>query len=278
MRRASSRQTWSRDDMYNWDDDTMRSREYSTGTRDYTLDIHADAPARGRWEGDGGWLRVLRDNPLPASIAAASIGYMLWSRRSAVVSDEYVDMRSTYGDDYDDGVYGASASERASDTARDMGRQARDKANEIGHMASQKASALGHKASETASELGHKASELGHQLTDTVRSARARARQVSRDSSTQFDRWMQENPLAVGVAAMAAGAVVGLTVPATHAENRAMGASRDALVDRAADSAQQLKEQVREKVQETVQEVTGDQSNSASSSTGSSSAPGTIPV
>ena len=109
-------------------------------------------------------------------------------------------------------------------------------------------------------------------LTDTVRLARRRAGQVSRQTSSQFDHWMQENPLAVGVAAMAAGAVVALTMPRTRTENQVMGGSRDALIDRASDSAQQLKEQVREKVQEVADDLT-----SASSTTPSSSSPTGVP-
>ena len=116
-----------------------------------------------------------------------------------------------------------------------------------------------------------KASALGEQVTDTVRLARRRAGQVSRQTSTQFDHWMQENPLAVGVAAMAAGAVVALTMPRTRAENQVMGGSRDALIDRASDSAQQLKEQVREKVKEVADDLT------SASSTPSSSAPTGVP-
>ena len=100
-----------------------------------------------------------------------------------------------------------------------------------------------------------------------MRSARARAGQVSRHTSTQFDHWMQENPLAVGVAAMAAGAVVGLDVPGDPCREPVMGASRDALMERASDSAQQLKEQVREKVQE----VAGDLTDTLSSPNASSS-------
>ena len=87
MRRASSRQTWSRDDMYNWDDDTMGTRDYTR--RDYASLDYDDDRIGGRWQGEGGWMRVLRDNPLPASIAAASIGYMLWNRRSSAMADDY---------------------------------------------------------------------------------------------------------------------------------------------------------------------------------------------
>ena len=128
------------------------------------------------------------------------------------MADDY-DVRSPAYAGYDDDLYGTSTTERVSDAARDMGgrrvtRRARSRTGAreghgAGEQAREKASALGEQASE-------KASALGEQVTDTVRLARRRAGQVSRQTSTQFDHWMQENPLAVGVAAMAAGAVVGL--------------------------------------------------------------------
>lgn len=263
MRRASSRQRWSRDDMYDWDNDTMSTRDYR---RDNGASAY-DNRTSGRWNGDGGWMRALRDNPLPASIAAASIGYMLWSRRSSVMAD---DMRSPAYAGYDEDVYGESTAGRVSDSARELGRQARDKAAAFGEQALETASALGEQARGKASALGEQAREtasaISGQVSDTVRSARTRAGQVSRQTSTQFDHWMHENPLAVGIAAIAAGAVVGLTMPRTHAENQVMGASRDALVDRASDSAQQLKEQVRDKVQEVAGDLTNTMSSAPSSS------------
>lgn len=223
MRRSSNRQEWSSNDMYEWDDDT-------TGTRDYaSLDLrNADRRDASEWQSDGSWLSLFRDNPVPASIAAASIGYMLWSRRAAATSDDGLDMRSAYGTEPDDD-FGPSTTERVTDAARDVTRQAREKA-----------------------------SALGEQVSETVQSVRVRAGRVSRQTSTQFDRWMQDNPMAVGVAALAAGAVIGLSVPRTRAENQVMGASRDALVDRAADSAEQLKDQVRDKVQHVAAELTAD--------------------
>ena len=281
MRRASSRQTWSRDDMNDWDDDTMSTRDYR---RDYGSASYGNEQWRG--QGDGGWMRVLRDNPVPASIAAASIGYMLWSRRSAVMADDDYARSAAYAG-YDDDPFAPSTTERVSGTARELGRQARDKAVAVGEQAREtasaiaeqargKASALGEKAAETASALGEqareKASAISGQVSDTVRSARVRAGQVSRQTTTQFDHWMHENPLAVGIAALAAGAVVGLTMPRTHAENQVMGASRDALMDRASESAQQLKEQVRDKVQEVANDLTS--TTSSTSASGPTGAPG----
>lgn len=245
MRRSSHRRAWNEDDMYEWDDaDMSYERDYAS------LQLRRDDEWNGRdWtSGDrGGWTRVLRDNPVPASIAAASIGYMLWNRRSTTWSDDdSVGVRSAYayGDDVldddrrsaDDHAAGTTA--RIADGARDVSRQAREKA-----------------------------SAITGQVGESVRTAQARAGEVSRDVSrrlrtatsqttTQFDRWMRDNPLAVGVAALAAGAVVGLTVPRTRTEDEMLGASRDALVERASDSAQQLKEQVREKVQTAASDLT----------------------
>ncbi len=87
-------------------------------------------------------MRVLRDNPLPASIAAASIGYMLWSRRSSAMADDYRVRSSAYAGYDDEDIYGASTTERVSDAARDMGRQAREKASALGEQAREKATAL----------------------------------------------------------------------------------------------------------------------------------------
>jgi ElaB/YqjD/DUF883 family membrane-anchored ribosome-binding protein len=259
MRRASSRQTWSNDDMYNWDDDTMGNRNASTRTRSYATGErqYADRSQSG-WQSEGGWMQVVRDNPLPASIAAASL-YMLWSRRSSAAGDHYVGSRPPYSGASADERYRASA-RRPGDTGQNMGQQALEKASELGHMASEKAS------------------ELGDQVSDTMRTARQRADQLTRQTSTQFDHWMRENPLAVGVAAMAAGAVMGLTVPGTRAENRALGASRDALVERATDSAMQLKEQVRDKVQEVAGDLANSTSNTGAQDPSTSSSPPTAGV
>jgi ElaB/YqjD/DUF883 family membrane-anchored ribosome-binding protein len=202
-----------------------------------------------------GWMRAILDNPVPATLAAASVGYLVWNRRHTIASSS-ADMYAAYdGESADLGFDGPSATERVGEAARDLRRQA-----------------------------GEKASAIGEQVTDTVRTVQARAGEVSRNvsyrlqsastqTSTQFDRWMNDNPLAIGVAALAAGAVVGLSMPATRTENQMMGASRDALVDRAADSAQQLKDQVRDKVQEVAEDVKRDFSAAASSAAGESSAP-----
>ena len=48
---------------------------------------------------------------------------------------------------------------------------------------------------------------------------------------------MENTPLVLGAAAALIGAVVGMSVPGTEAENQLMGDARDAVVDRAREMA-----------------------------------------
>jgi hypothetical protein len=52
-----------------------------------------------------------------------------------------------------------------------------------------------------------------------------------RPTQTYLQRAWRENPLLIGVAAAAAGAVVGLGVPETDRENELMGQTRDRMID-----------------------------------------------
>ncbi|HTV02659.1 MAG TPA: DUF3618 domain-containing protein [Luteitalea sp.] len=231
MRRSSSRSTWSSEDMYDWDDPLV-SYDRDMATLDIDSDDGTTRRASAWTNGGTGWTRVLRDHPVPASIAAASLGYMLWNRSGMAGDATLSRTRSAYGDDaYVMEQETGGTAQRVADSAREMGRQARERAAGIsGQMG------------ETMREAQHRASEVTHDVQRRLRSAGSR-------TTTQFDRWMRDNPMALGIAALAAGALVGLALPRTSAEDTYLGASRDALMDRATDSAQQLKEQVREKVQ-----------------------------
>jgi hypothetical protein len=48
---------------------------------------------------------------------------------------------------------------------------------------------------------------------------------------------VRDNPIGFGIAALAAGAAVGLSAPETETENQWMGDTRDALIDRAKEMA-----------------------------------------
>jgi hypothetical protein len=77
----------------------------------------------------------------------------------------------------------------------------------------------------------------------------------SRRAETQFQRWIRENPLAVGAAALAVGAAVGLSAPATDTENAWLGEARDGLVERVQDVAKDTVTQATQAVENVSQAV-----------------------
>jgi hypothetical protein len=79
----------------------------------------------------------------------------------------------------------------------------------------------------------------------------------SRRAETQFARWMRENPLVVGAAALAVGAAVGLSAPATDTENAWLGEARDGLVERVQDVAKDSVTQATEAVEGVSKAVDG---------------------
>lgn len=64
--------------------------------------------------------------------------------------------------------------------------------------------------------------------------------------SVSFDRVVRENPLVVGAAAALVGVAIGMSLPASEAENRLMGEARDTVVDRARELATETADKVQD--------------------------------
>jgi hypothetical protein len=68
---------------------------------------------------------------------------------------------------------------------------------------------------------------------------------------------VEDNPLAIGLAALAAGAAVGLMLPVTNVENQYLGETRDSMVSSAKEMAGQAAERVQDVVKQSAEEVVG---------------------
>jgi ElaB/YqjD/DUF883 family membrane-anchored ribosome-binding protein len=129
-------------------------------------------------------------------------------------------------------------------------------------------------ARETVGEYASTAASGARRAGERVRSAAGNARVRTRESwqraSTSMNDWTHEYPLAAGAIAVAFGAAVGLSAPATEVENRYLGEKRDQAMERARAAAMELKEDVTRKVQN-VKETVIDTANAISSATSSTS-------
>src|SRR4051812_27126027 len=94
----------------------------------------------------------------------------------------------------------------------------------------------------------HGIREMAHDATETMADYTSRGQQrlgeMGEQVEDQFSRWMRQNPLAVGAAAIAVGAAIGLALPETERENELIGETRDHIVDRAQEMATQTVQQV----------------------------------
>jgi len=84
-----------------------------------------------------------------------------------------------------------------------------------------------------AGQAAEQARHLRHAARTRVEETTTRLMERSEELGDNLDRWMHENPLAVGAAAFALGAIAGLSLPATETEHRTLGVARDNLVQQA---------------------------------------------
>jgi len=98
--------------------------------------------------------------------------------------------------------------------------------------------------------------------------ARPRGTSQVQVTGSALQRWIQQNPLAVGAIALAAGAAVGLSLRRTEFEDAAVGEVRDSIVDRVADKARDIRDVVTENVQSVADRTLGnsDRANEGASS------------
>jgi ElaB/YqjD/DUF883 family membrane-anchored ribosome-binding protein len=112
-----------------------------------------------------------------------------------------------------------------------LGRRLMDRAESVRHTVGDKAQRVSERADELKNELQERAGELES-------SAKARAR----DARGGLERMMQENPLALAAGAAVIGLALGMLLPETEPERRAMGSTRDQLADRVSNVADRVKD------------------------------------
>lgn len=204
---------------------------------------------------------TVRSNPVPAGMVALGLGLLFMRRGSGANrtswrrEDEHGGHRgyggygTRYGYGYDDRAYGREGS-RESVTSR-VGLAVGEAGEQAGRMAGEAGATVGRVADETTETLGRMASEAGEtvgrvaeRLGETVGEVPLRAGEFVDTGTSHVRRLIDENPLVVGVVAVAAGAAAGMLMPTTGMERRTIGPVRDRFVDRAESAAEETLERV----------------------------------
>lgn len=203
-------------------------------------------------------VETLRENPVPAALAALGIGWLVMRFREQQSSGQGNTWRqgngSRHGYTYGTG-YRADAQDTYQPRQGDPMSGVRDTADRATAGAQQ-----------AADEAIYRAQRLGEDVQQTARDVTGQAQQAAQQAQwqvqgtvdqaqRQFDRTLQENPLALGVLAVGVGAAVALAIPETQKEREIMGQPRDQLLNQVQSAATQVLDETEHKAEETGQQI-----------------------
>ena len=248
------------------------------GTRlhpDYIKEQAKDAIRSTARDAGSSMIDTLRDNPVPSLIAALSVGWLIakggkddrdgaygrshdagydqygrpyYPSPNAYRAGTYADptARAAYAGSYAGGTYDASAygASGYGNSDPSLGDRASDAASTAKAKAGQAAGGVQHAASDAADAVSREAHDLAQQ-----------AQRYGRQAENWLERQINQNPIGVGAAALAAGALVGLAVPGTDWENEQMGAKSAELKRKAQDVAGEKLDQAKQVASEVADEA-----------------------
>ena len=177
---------------------------------------------------NSGLAQTVRDNPIPAALIGAGMVGLAWliaggrSQDAGTGSGQQSLPGASYGEPYrQEYPYGSPTSYDYGDSGSEQGR--------VGRSAEQ----ARQRAGEMSGQARERMSQAGDRTREQADRAQAQAQEQAQRAQGGFERALQENPLAVGIAAMGIGAAVGLAIPSTAKESELMGETRDKLANRA---------------------------------------------
>ena len=230
----------------------------------------------------------IRDNPLPAAVAAAGIGWLLFRAREGdrplvrrAVRRRLADEPERLDDEFDAyegralradvGEFGEEVRERA----RDLSERVQETKQRVADQ--HRAEAQSARVAERVQEAKERAAEAGQRLAERASAARQRVAQRARDArhavaerasatgravkegalntAHRVETSYKESPIGMGAVALAIGLAIGYSLPATRREARVMGDSRDRLVDKARERVADARERIEGAVERATPEV-----------------------
>lgn len=199
-----------------------------------------------------GLAQTIRDNPLPAAMAAAGIGWLLLSSREQRPSavrftngepDEFAIPDESYGE----------AGVRAK--VRDVAENVAEKAQDLTEKAQDATQRAVQKVRNTGERVVERARATGDRLTSRADDVSYRVREGARTTARRVENQFEESPIGIGAVALAMGLAIGLSVPATRKETELMGDARDKLVDKTRERIADTTDKVERVVQKALPEV-----------------------
>lgn len=214
---------------------------------------HMATNTRERIAGTGrGLAQTIRDNPVPAAMAAAGLGWLILSSRDQRSAQRINTTRFTDGEPDEfaipDESYNATGVRAG---VRNVADNVAEKAQDL----KEKASELTDKAQEATHRVVQRAKETGDRVADRADVAMHRLQERARVTTRRVENQFEESPMGVGAVALALGLAIGLSAPSTRKEAALLGNARDKLVDKTLERVAETKDRVEKVVERALPEV-----------------------
>jgi gas vesicle protein len=207
-----------------------------------------------------GIVETVKENPLPAALAAIGIGWLyINSRKQSSGMDGSGNSRSER--QWSDGGYGSlsayspPASGFGARSGFEQGEEDRGAIDRV----KEKAGAVG----ENIKDAGHTIREKVGEVSGSAQDAAHRVMEMEKRQARRLEDMFFENPLAMGAATIALGMAVGLAAPRTHAETKLVGDVRDKVVDRVSEKASETADKAQHAMERALDEGSGPQRSEA---------------
>lgn len=221
-----------------------------------------------------GLTQTIRENPVPAALVGIGLGWLLMSNKEDDYSTGYQEANGRHfngGSNYrpyyahfpreeEPGrvetarMRAGEAVGTAQERVGEVVGNAQERVGEVAHDVQERATSLAHDAREqvrnTADNLGEQADNFSQEARARAEEMRFQARMSANRAKRTFSDTMEENPMAVAAAALAAGALVGMVLPGTPAEARWMGEASTRVMDEAKTVARDTAEKVKNVAQQ----------------------------
>jgi ElaB/YqjD/DUF883 family membrane-anchored ribosome-binding protein len=195
--------------------------------------------------------QTIRDNPLPAAMAAAGIGWLLLSGRDQPGrSTRYLD-----GAPDEFGMNSSTPEQRVSSRVRDAAETVADRAHEFTDRAQEATQHAVQRTKEAGERVAQRARETGERVAHGADRTMQRVREGARSATHRVETQYEETPIGMGAVALAIGLAVGLSVPPTRREAELMGDARDKLVDKTRETIATTTDKVERVVDRALPEV-----------------------
>jgi ElaB/YqjD/DUF883 family membrane-anchored ribosome-binding protein len=206
-------------------------------------------------------VRTARNNPFPLILIGLGAGLLAYNSMSGS-GGRRRSRRLSEGTTYDQfGDRDRAQRDMERGTSFDLAERHREESSTLGNL-SDKASAIGDKVSGAANSAYEGVSNaMGTAVSGTkdfANRAYNKAGEFGSSAQDTYEQYIESNPLAVGAAAFAIGAVVGLAIPSTRYEGELMGDARDELLRKAQNQGSMLLDKTRHLVDEAATSVKQD--------------------